>query len=257
VTLRGPAAHSFSAPAPRARRHTDRSAGRLCAVLRSNYGRSGMDDPARREGGKRMRLSEWRAAAPTRDAMTAKVLAVIEPVVENTGADPDPHCWVAWADDPSVRYTIFVPVAPGLSIVSVRVNVPGEGPRASAKLIRWSRVQVGELLVETQAGHRITTFQLEQHVLKAADAAADRISRFALAVLAAIDGRPMPDLAEGRGRRVVAPKAGAKKPTGATSPKAAAAASGARRSGSSRTATPALGPGPSASPMTTGSAKPA
>ncbi|MFL5680247.1 MAG: hypothetical protein ACJ77B_06570 [Chloroflexota bacterium] len=231
-----------------------------------------MDDPARREGGKRMRLSEWRAAAPTRDAMTAKVLAVIEPVVERTGADPDPHCWVAWADDPSVRYTIFVPVAPGLSVVSVRVNVPGEGPRASAKLVRWSRVQVGDLTVETQAGHRVATFQLEQHVLRAGDAAADRISRFALAVLAAIDGRPIPELSEGRGRRPVARKAGAKKATasGATkAPRAAAAASAAgarssagngsaaRRPAAGRTTTPALGPGPSLTTIPGGSSKPA
>jgi hypothetical protein len=218
-----------------------------------------MDDPARREGGKRMRLSEWRAAAPARDAMTAKVLAVIEPVVESTGAEPDPHCWVAWADDPSVRYTIFVPVAPGLSVVSVRVNVPGEGPRASAKLVRWSRVQVGELTVETQAGHRVATFQVEQHVLRAGDAAADRVCRFALAVLAAIDGRPMPDLSESRGRRPVAGKAGStKNPRAATaSGTSSAAARGARRPSPARPATPALGPGRSLTSMPTGSAKPA
>jgi hypothetical protein len=210
-----------------------------------------------------MRLSEWRAAAPTRDAMTAKVLAVIEPVVEGVGADPDPHCWVAWADDPSVRYTIFVPVAPGLGVCSVRVNVPGEGPRASAKLVRWSRVQVGELIVETQAGHRVATFQLEQHVLRAADAGADRISRFALAVMAAIDGRPIPELSEGRGRRPVARKAGGKKPVRATTAKARPGAAGAAaraRPAAAASAAPsgtrALGPGPSVA-VPSGSPKPA
>ncbi len=148
-----------------------------------------------------MRLSEWRASAPTRDAMTLKVLAVIEPVLAAMGADPDPYCWVAWGDDPSIRYSILVPIAPGLVTCVVRVSVPGEGPRASAKLVRWSRVQLGELAVETQAGHRLVTFQVEQHVLRGGDAVADRIGGFALALFAAVDGRPMPDLASARSRR--------------------------------------------------------
>lgn len=158
-----------------------------------------------------MRLSEWRAAAPTRDAMTLKVLAVVESVIAGMGSESDPHCWVAWGDDPNVRYTVFVPLPPGLVACTVRVNVPGEGPRASAKLIRWPRVQVGELVLETQGGHRVASFQLEQQVLRGADAQADRIARFGLAVLAAIDGRPAPDLDAVRGRRGSAKAKGAKR----------------------------------------------
>jgi hypothetical protein len=148
-----------------------------------------------------MRLSEWRASPPTRDSMTLKVLAVIEPVLKAIGADKDPSCWVLWGEDPSIRYSILVPTASGLVTCAVRVNVPGEGSRASAKLVRWSRVQVGELAVESQAGHRVATFQVDQHVLRGADAAGDRIAGFALGLFAAMDGRPIPNPArKGRGK---------------------------------------------------------
>jgi hypothetical protein len=75
---------------------------------------------------------------------------------------------------------------------AVRVNVPREGPRVSAKLVRWSKVQPGELALEAQAGHRLLSFQLEQQVMKGIDDDADRVARLILVVLAAIDGRPWP-----------------------------------------------------------------
>jgi len=131
-------------------------------------------------------------AAPHRDAVASKVSAVIDPVLRALASDPDPHCWVAWGEEPANRYTIFVPTDPGLIVSFVRVNVPGEGPRATTKLLRWNRVAVGELAVETQAGHRLLSFQLEQQVLRGADAEADRIAAFGLRVIAAIDGRPLP-----------------------------------------------------------------
>jgi hypothetical protein len=96
---------------------------------------------------------------------------------------------VIWGDDPHARYLIFVPTASGLVQMNVRVSVPGEGPRASAKLIRWSRVQLGELATEIQAGHRLATFQIEAQVVKGADDDADAIGAFALELFAAIDGR--------------------------------------------------------------------
>jgi hypothetical protein len=81
----------------------------------------------------------------------------------------------------------------GLVMCHVRVNVPGEGPRASGKLVRWSRVQIGELDVEAGGGHRLVSVQVEQQVLRAIDADVDRVIGFAIALLAAIDGRPIPD----------------------------------------------------------------
>jgi hypothetical protein len=163
-----------------------------------------------------MRLSAWRAAAPNTAAVTAKVGALVDPVLLAFGAGDDPHCWVAWGDEPGTRFTILVPTDPGLITCFVRVNVPMEGPRASAKLIRWNRVAIGELAVETQAGHRILSFQVEQNVLRGVDAEADQVAAFALRVIAAIDGRPLPPVIEPERRRTAAARE-PKKATGAGS----------------------------------------
>lgn len=154
-----------------------------------------------------MRLSEWRASAPNREALSGRVLDVVGPVLESLGAEADPHCWVAWGDDPGIRYLVFVPTAAGLVTCSVRLALPGEGPRASGKVVRWHRVQLGELAVETTGGHRLVSFQVETQVLRGADDVADRIAAFGLALFAAIDGRPIPDLGARKRRRKVAPKA--------------------------------------------------
>ena len=58
--------------------------------------------------------------------------------------------------------------------------------------MRWQRVQLGELAVEIQGGHRLVTFQVEAQVLNGADAAADAIAFFARTLFAAVDGRPAP-----------------------------------------------------------------
>jgi hypothetical protein len=136
-----------------------------------------------------MRLSEWRAEAPTRAPVESKVVAVLEAVLAALGAGRDPHGWAAWGDDVTARWQYLAPTPAGLVLAFVRVNVPGEGPRASAKVVRWSRVQVGELAMETQGSHRLLSFSVEGIILKGADAAADRIAAFALVLLAAIDGR--------------------------------------------------------------------
>jgi hypothetical protein len=166
-----------------------------------------------------MRLSEWRANSPSKDAAGPKVAAVVDAVIEALGAEPDPHCWVAWGEEPSIRYTILIPTEPGLITSFVRVNVPGEGPRATTKLVRWSRVSVGELAIETQAGHRLLSFQVEQQVLRGADAEADRVAAFALRVIAGIDGRSVAPMVERSGRSSRAKR---------TAPAASGTAAGAR-----------------------------
>jgi len=153
-----------------------------------------------------MRLSQWRAAAPVKDAVGPKVSTLVDPVLAALGAEADPHAWITWGDEPAARYSIFVPTAAGLILCYIRVNVPGEGPRAGAKLIRWNRVQMGELAIETQGGHRLLSFQLESSIIKGVDAAADQAARFALELFAAIDGRTLPELKPVKGR------AGAKAP---------------------------------------------
>jgi len=167
-----------------------------------------------------MRLSEWRKAAPVKDAVGPKVSAMVDPVIAALGAEPDPHGWIAWGEEPAVRYSLFVPTPAGLITCYVRVSVPGEGPRASAKLVRWNRVQTGELAVETQAGHRLLSFQLEQSILKGADAAADRVAAFALEMFDAIDGRVRPEPKRGSkpaGRATAAMATAAKATTGRAS----------------------------------------
>src|SRR5439155_25391453 len=109
------------------------------AALRPRW-RSGTVPPNDRR--RSMRLSEWRALAKPRESMSQKVVDVIEPVLRTLGADDDPHVWVAWGDDPAARYTVLAPTPPGLAVAAVRVNVPQEGPRVAAKLVRWSRVQL-------------------------------------------------------------------------------------------------------------------
>jgi hypothetical protein len=184
-----------------------------------------------------MRLSEWRAKAPSKDAGGPKVAAVVDAVIDALGADRDPHCWVAWGEEPAIRYTILVPTEPGLIVSFVRVNLPGEGPRATTKLVRWSRVSIGELTMETQAGHRLLSFQIEQQVLRGADAEADRVAAFALQVIGAIDGRPIAPNVERSGRS----SRSAKPSTGKSTAKPAAARPAAARAGRSGASASAAG----------------
>jgi hypothetical protein len=136
-----------------------------------------------------MRLSEWRKAAPTRDSMSNRVMAVLNPVLHDLGADPDPESWVVWGDDPELRYAVLAPTPAGLISVAVRLTGPEAGPRATAKLVRWSKLSVSELAVEASGGHRIVGVQVEGQVLKGLDQEADRICEFVRGLIAGIDGR--------------------------------------------------------------------
>jgi hypothetical protein len=192
-----------------------------------------------------MRLSEWRASSPNKEAGGSKVAASVDPVLSALGAEPDPPCFIVWGEEPAIRYTIFVPTAAGLIAAYVRVNVPGEGPRATAKLIRWGRLQLGELSIETKGDHRLLSFQVEQLVLQGTDDKADRIARFGLELLAAVDGRVLPPEPASKRRATgkktansragVAAKAGRAAAASATPrpTKSAPGASRARRSGQS------------------------
>ena len=155
-----------------------------------------------------MRLGEWRAKAPIKDSVAPKVMVVIEQALVALGADLDPECWIAWGDDPAVRYLMLVPTPSGLLQINVRVAVAGEGPRAAGKVVRWNRLQLGELAVEIQGGHHFVTFQVENLVLNGADAMAEGIAAFAQALFAAVDGRTPAAPTPTRSRPGSAPKGG-------------------------------------------------
>jgi hypothetical protein len=121
--------------------------------------------------------------------MSNKVMAVLKPVLVDLGADADPACWVLWGEDAEFRYSIMVPTVAGLISVAVRVTGAGEGPRATGKLVRWGKLQIGEFGIEASDGHRIVAVQVEGQVLKGTDEEADSICEFVRGLLAGIDGR--------------------------------------------------------------------
>lgn len=139
--------------------------------------------------------------------MAPRVMTALQSVLAALGGDPDPRCWVSWGDDPANRYLVLAPTAAGLVEVHVRVNVPGEGPRASGKLVRWNRVQLGELAIEMVGGHRLLTFQVEGQVLHGTDTDADAVAAFALELFGAIDGRVVPEASRKIGRGGKGPSA--------------------------------------------------
>jgi len=144
-----------------------------------------------------MRLSEWQKSTQGAKVMTAKVAAAYEPALRGVGAIRDPVAYVVWGDDPGVRYTIMAATDAGLGVCNVRVNVPQEGPRATAKLIRWNRVTIGDLNVEAHHGHRYVMVQVEGAVLQGVDDAADGITTWIAHLFARIDGRVPSDRVSG------------------------------------------------------------
>ena len=147
-----------------------------------------------------MRWSEWRAKAPFKDSIAPKVLAVVETPSPGSGPSRIPECWVVWGDDPGVRYTSSCRRRAGWSWSTSGSTVPGEGPRAGGKVVRWQRVQVGELAVEIQGGHRLVTFQVETQVLNGADARGRCHRGLRPDLFAAVDGRPAPAPAKATAR---------------------------------------------------------
>jgi hypothetical protein len=90
-------------------------------------------------------------------------------------------------------------------VVNVRAGGPGEGSRASGRLVRWSKVQLGELAAESERGHRLVMFQIEGQPIRGTDDDADGVAAFAGLALAGVEGRPLPDL-DGGARRSSATK---------------------------------------------------
>jgi HAD superfamily hydrolase (TIGR01509 family) len=110
----------------------------------------------------------------------------VDPILASVGAGTDPHCWVAWGEEPGIRHTILVPTDPVSSPAS-SASCPAKG-RGHGEARPLEPVSIGDLAIEAQGGHRLVSFQAEQQVLRGVDAEADRVAAFALRVIAAIDG---------------------------------------------------------------------
>ncbi|MFI5261832.1 MAG: hypothetical protein ACHQZR_04700 [Candidatus Limnocylindrales bacterium] len=144
-----------------------------------------------------MRLSDWQKTAQGKKVMTTKVADAYEPALRGVGAIRDPMAYVLWGDDPATRYVIFAATDAGLAICNVRVNVPQEGPRASARLVRWQRVAIGDLSVDAHHGHRYVATQVEGVVLRGVDDDADQITQWVSHLFARIDGHASLDHVSG------------------------------------------------------------
>jgi len=183
-----------------------------------------------------MRLSGWRARAPGKEGLNPKVLETVGTILEALGADADAHGWLTWGDETGSRWTYVAPCPAGLAVVNVRAGSPTDGPRAGGRLVRWAKVQVGELAVETERGHRLVMFQVEGQPIRGTDDHAGEVAAFAALILAGVDGRPLPDLDAQAGNR---PRAGGAKPGTARPGPAKAAAAEAGSSKPSGKAAPA------------------
>jgi hypothetical protein len=196
-----------------------------------------------------MRLSEWRATAPFEMCMSDQVLATLAPALHNLGAEQDPECLVVWGDSPNAYYSIMVPTPAGLAIVVVRLKGPDDGPRAAGKLIRWSKLQVGEFSVESFAGHRLVSAQVDAYALKGTDTEADRICEFVRGLVASADGRIVQPVVAATGpAAAMAPAAMAPAAMAqAAPPKTVAAKAASPKGGGAKTSpAPAQGAAPAA-----------
>jgi hypothetical protein len=78
-----------------------------------------------------VRLSDWRARAPHRESRSPRVLAVIEPALLGLGAERDPHGWVAWGDDPGLRFLALAATTRSRSSTAA-----GKAPAGKAAALR-------------------------------------------------------------------------------------------------------------------------
>ena len=115
------------------------------------------------------------------------MVAAIDAVLQTMGGSPEMDCWTAWGDDSQYKWTLLMPTPPGMLVLAVRPG--GEDARIVGKLVRWSRIQVGEFSVDQQGGHRVIGITIEGVVLRGADEEADRIGAFLQDIYAAVDGR--------------------------------------------------------------------
>jgi hypothetical protein len=187
--------------------------------------------------------------------MNERVLAVVGPVLADLGAERDPECWVAWGEDPDMRYSLLAPTLAGLITAAIRFTSPEDGPRVIAKLVRWSKVSVSELGLDAGGDHRMVAVQVENLVLKGMDEEADRICAFVRILIAGVDDRlqvPVPMTAvRGVAPVVAAPAAALRASVRAVTPASAAVPAGGTGVESKRGAKGSPAPNTPKGPRTT------
>ncbi len=153
-----------------------------------------------------MRLSSWRTKAPGKGGINPKVIETVGSILAALGAEPDPHCWVTWGDETGGRWSLIAPCEQGMAVVNIRAGGLDDGSRVGGRLVRWSKVQVGELAAEAERGHRLVMFQVEGQPIRGTDDNAADVAAFARLTLAGLEGRPLPDLDRRPAGRTSAPK---------------------------------------------------
>jgi hypothetical protein len=182
-----------------------------------------------------MRLSEWRRNAPVRDAIDDRVMTVLKSLLADFGADPDPECYVVWGDHPDLRHSVLVPVAAGLVAIAVRTAEGTQEARATARLIRWPKLALGEFSLEATGERRVVAVQVESFVLKGADAEAGLIAEFVRGLVLQAENRAATPLTADMVRaltdslgRIAIPVAAAPAPAGRAAVAGSRAVAGAR-----------------------------
>jgi hypothetical protein len=135
-----------------------------------------------------MRFADWQATPEGSRYLSDRLVKLIESAAHTLGARDATPCYVAWGEQPEARFQVMLSTDGGLAIFSVRANVPQEGPRLSGRLVRWARVQVGELTFEAHSGHVQVSAQFEGQVLLGLDAAGERIAEWMTEVYRRVDG---------------------------------------------------------------------
>ncbi len=129
-----------------------------------------------------MRFDDWRATPEGERHLTERLVALIDPVSRVLGVGTETACHVVWGDQPPARFQVLLATEAGLAVLNVRVNVPQEGPRISGRLVRWGRVQAGEVTIEAHSGHAQVSAQFEGQVLQGLDTAGERIAEWMIEV---------------------------------------------------------------------------
>ncbi|MGC8634130.1 MAG: hypothetical protein ACP5VP_05630 [Candidatus Limnocylindrales bacterium] len=135
-----------------------------------------------------MRFADWQATPEGSRYLTDRLVPLIESAARTLGAHDATPCYVAWGDQPEARFQVMLSTDGGLGIFNVRVSVPQEGPRLSGRLVRWARVQAGEVTFEAHSGHIQVSAQFEGQVLLGLDEAGERIAEWMTEVYRRVDG---------------------------------------------------------------------